>query len=96
MRFFGATKMLEARHQTTSSNKHDTILFYQASGKRTFNIQRKQLAESTIKRYAKYFDANGQITYERLRDTNPGVFRKLKGIPEDLAEYGWISTEAVH
>ena len=70
-------------------HKHDIILFYQASGKRIFNIQRKQLAESTIKRYAKYFDANGQITYERLRDTNPGVFRKLKGIPEDLGRV-WL------
>ena len=71
--------------------KHDVILFYQVSNGRNFNIQRKLLSESTIKRYSKYFDANGQITYKRLKDTNPGVFRKLKGIPDDL-ERVWLDT----
>ena len=64
--------------------KHDAILMYRLSGSPTFWVQRKGLSESTIKRYAKYFDDNGQITYRSLRDSNPGVFRKLKGIPDDL------------
>jgi adenine-specific DNA-methyltransferase len=38
------------------------------------------LSESTIKRYQPYFDENGQITYRRLKETNPGVFAKLKGV----------------
>lgn len=68
--------------------KHDTILMYsktQSDG-RTFNIIRKRLSESTIKRYQPYFDENGQISYQKLKDTNPGVFSKLKGIPEDLSQ----------
>ena len=69
--------------------KHDVLLFYQTSKGRSFNIQRKRLSESTVKRYSKYFDANGQITYGRLKETNPGVFRKLKGIPNDL-ERVWL------
>lgn len=64
--------------------KHDTILFYQKSEARQFNVQHKRLSESTIKRYGPYFDENDQITYRRLLETNPGVFKKLKGIPEDL------------
>lgn len=64
--------------------KHDTIFAYQKSNRRTFHIQYKPLSASTIKRYEKYFDANGQITYQHLKDTNPGVFKKLKGIPDDL------------
>ena len=64
--------------------KHDTILAYQKSKGAIFNIQRKRLSDSTIKRYSKYFDENGQITYRNLQATNPGVFRKLKGIPDDL------------
>lgn len=69
--------------------KHDTILMYQKSSQRTFNIIRKRLSESTIKRYQSYFDENGQITYQMLKDTNPGVFKKLKGHPEDLNEV-WL------
>lgn len=68
--------------------KHDTILMYsktQSDG-RTFNIIRKRLSESTIKRYQPYFDENGQISYQKLKDTNPGFFSKLKGIPEDLSQ----------
>ena len=64
--------------------KHDVILMYQISKNREFHLQRKGLSESTIKRYSKYFDRNGQITYRNLKDSNPGVFRKLKGIPDDL------------
>ncbi len=64
--------------------KHDVLLLYQKTNERVFNVVRKGLSESTIKRYAPYFDKNGRITYRRLRDTNPGVFKKLKGIPDDL------------
>jgi DNA modification methylase len=64
--------------------KHDIILLYQKSDERFFKIQYKPLSESTIKRYKKYFDNNGQITYRHLKETNPGVFKKLKGIPDDL------------
>ena len=68
--------------------KHDTILMFSKtnSENRTFNIIRKKLSESTIQRYEKYFDKNGIITYQALKDSNPGVFQKLKGIPEDLSE----------
>lgn len=69
--------------------KHDTIFMYQKDSSRIFNIQRKTLAESTIKRFEKYFDEKGQITYKSLKNTNPGVFAKLKGIPEDLDEV-WL------
>jgi len=66
--------------------KHDTIFMYQktASEDRVFNIMRKRLSESTIKRYQPYFDEEGKITYRKLKESNPGVFAKLKGIPEDL------------
>ena len=64
--------------------KHDIILFYHKSNSWVFNVQRKGLSASTIKRYSKYFDSNGQITYGSLQQSNPGVFRKLKGIPDDL------------
>lgn len=60
--------------------KHDVILFYSNSKDRTFNVIRKSLSESTIKRYQPYFDENGQITYRSLKETNPGVFAKLKGV----------------
>lgn len=68
--------------------KHDTILMFSktTSDNRVFNIMRKKLSESTIKRYEKYFDKNGIITYQKLKETNPGVFQKLKGIPADLSE----------
>jgi DNA modification methylase len=69
--------------------KHDTLLVYQKSTSRSFNVARKRLSESTIKRYKPYFDDKGQITYRRLQETNPGVFRKLKGIPDDLDEV-WL------
>lgn len=66
--------------------KHDTIFMYQktASEDRVFNIMRNRLSESTIKRYQPYFDEDGKITYRKLKESNPGVFAKLKGIPEDL------------
>ena len=55
--------------------KHDTILSYQKTDAAPFNIQRKRLSDSTVKRYGKYFDDNGQITYRSLQQSNPGVFR---------------------
>ena len=71
--------------------KHDTIFMYQktASEDRVFNIMRKRLSESTIKRYQPYFDEDGKITYRKLKESNPGVFAKLKGIPEDL-DQPWL------
>lgn len=69
--------------------KHDSLLMYGKSDERIFNIMRKRLSESTIKRYKPYFDENGRITYQALKDSNPGVFKKLKGIPEDLSEV-WL------
>lgn len=69
--------------------KHDALLLYQKSSLRVFEVQRKGLSESTLKRYTPYFDENGQITYKSLKGTNPGVFKKLKGIPEDLNQV-WL------
>ena len=68
--------------------KHDTIFFYQKAENpnRIFNIQRLMLSQSTIDRYGSYFDENGQITYQWLKDNNPGVFAKLKGHPADLSQ----------
>ena len=72
--------------------KHDSILMYQKTSDRKFNILRKRLSESTIKRYQSYFDENGQITYRSLKESNPGVFAKLKGCPENLDEV-WLDIE---
>jgi adenine-specific DNA-methyltransferase len=71
--------------------KHDTIFLYQAQNtdNRIFNIQRQQLSESTIKRYGDYFNEDGIITYAWLKENNPGVFKKLKGHPEDLNQ-AWL------
>lgn len=68
--------------------KHDTIYFYQRANdeNRIFNIQRQKLSQSTIERYGEYFDGNGQITYQWLKENNPGVFAKLKGHPDDLSQ----------
>ena len=72
--------------------KHDTLLVYSKSQSWTHNVQRGEIAESTRKRYQKYFDKNGQITYAALQQSNPGVFAKLKGIPEDLNEV-WLDVK---
>lgn len=71
--------------------KHDTIFVYQKSNseERVFNIQRQQLSESTIKRFGDYFNEDGIITYAWLKENNPGVFRKLKGHPDDLSQ-AWL------
>lgn len=68
--------------------KHDTILWYYKNGQRTFNLPRQQLSESTLKRYRPYFE-KGKLSYRRLKETNPGVFTKLKSVPENLDEI-WI------
>lgn len=72
--------------------KHDTLFLYQRGTTRKFNVQRKRLSESTIKRYQPYFDAKGQITYRQLKETNPGVFAKLKGV-RDLDEV-WLDVNS--
>ena len=68
--------------------KHDNILMYSKGTERTFNILRKSLAESTIKRFGSYF-IDGKITYAWLKENNPGVFKKLKGIPVNLND-AWL------
>ena len=77
-----------ARHYKKT---HDTVFWYTKNTRqcRVYTIARAPLAESTVRRYGKYFDIHGQITYERLRETNPGVFEALKSVPEDLSEV-WL------
>ena len=69
--------------------KHDTVFLYRKGGVPIFNIQRLELSQSTLERFGAYFDSNGHITYQWLKDNNPGVFAKLKGQPEDLNEV-WL------
>ena len=52
-------------------------------------IARGPLSPSTLGRYQKYFDNSGRLTYRRLKETNPGVFRTLKSVPEDLDQV-WL------
>lgn len=73
-----------SRETAYFKRKHDTILLYSKSPSWVHNPLRVPIAESTRKRYESYFDRNQQITYRSLRDSNPGVFRKLKGVPENL------------
>lgn len=77
-----------SRETAYFKRKHDVLLFASKTKDRTFNVLRKRLAESTIKRYAPYFDSEGKITYRRLKETNPGVFSKLKGV-NDIDEV-WL------
>lgn len=72
--------------------KHDSILYYRKGESWIHNVQRGEIAESTRRRYEEYFDENEQITYQSLKDTNPGVFAKLKGVPEDLSEV-WLDAK---
>ena len=67
---------------------HDFIFWYAKDAKKckTNRLNMVPLSESTIKRYGKYFDKQGQITYAALKMTNPGVFAALKGVPDDLNE----------
>lgn len=79
-----AYKDIGSRAVNYFKRKHDILLFYQKGNNRTFNILRQQLSDSTMQRYGSYFDINGQISYQWLKDNNPGVFAKLKGHPDDL------------
>ncbi len=77
---------------TTTSyfkRKHDTLFAYAKGKTWTHNVQRGPIAESTQKRFGPYFDQDGRITYAALKESNPGVFAKLKGVPSDLNEV-WI------
>jgi site-specific DNA-methyltransferase (adenine-specific)/adenine-specific DNA-methyltransferase len=69
--------------------KHDVLLFYKKGENNYFETLRKGLSESTIKRFGTYFNKDGKITYRWMKENNPGVFKKLKGIPEDLDE-AWL------
>ncbi len=69
--------------------KSDSILHFKKSDQFVFNTQRGRISESSYKRYAPYFDENDQITYRSLLENQPGVFRSLKGHPEDLDEV-WL------
>lgn len=69
--------------------KHDTIFVYSKSEEKIFNVQRLPLSQSTLERYGSYFNEDGIITYQWLKDNNPGVFAQLKGHPEDLSE-AWL------
>lgn len=81
-----AYKDIGAKAVPYFKRKHDTIFMYQKNNsERIFNIQRQQLSQSTIERFGDYFDENGHITYQWLKDNNPGVFAKLKGHPTDLS-----------
>ncbi len=70
---------------------HDLILWYAKDNKSCVvgEVAMAPLSQSTRKRYGPYFDASGQITYQRLKDTNPGVFAGLKSVPNDLNEV-WL------
>jgi len=69
--------------------KHDTIFLYTKTDKHIFNIQRQKLSQSTIERFGSYFNEEGIITYKWLKENNPGVFKKLKGSPDDLNQ-AWL------
>ena len=74
------------RNSNYYKKTHDIIFWYakNINKYKTNVIAKSGLAESTLKRYGKYFDGNGMITYRRLKETNPGTFKSLKSIPEDL------------
>ena len=67
---------------------HDIVLWYAKDPKnyKTNRIAKSPLSPSTLKRYEKYFDEHGQITYQELKRTNPGAFRALKSVPSDLSQ----------
>lgn len=73
---------------------HDSILWYSKSNNYCAGekMYMTPLSQSTLKRYEKYFDENGQLTYADLKRTNPGVFAKLKAVPDDLHEI-WLDKE---
>jgi len=82
-------KDIGAKAVSYFKRKHDSIYLYQLSESRTFNIARQQLSKSTIERFGSYFNDDGVITYKWLKENNFGVFKKLKGVPENLNEV-WL------
>ncbi|MCY4312134.1 MAG: DNA methyltransferase, partial [Gammaproteobacteria bacterium] len=74
---------------------HDVVFWYTKSRKhhQVYEIAKSPLSESTIKRYRKYFDEYGKLTYARLKETNPGAFKSLKSVPDDLNEV-WLDKYA--
>ncbi|MCY4275314.1 MAG: DNA methyltransferase [Gammaproteobacteria bacterium] len=74
---------------------HDIVFWYTKSKRhhQVYEIAKSPLSESTIKRYNKYFDKYGKLTYARLKETNPGAFRSLKSVPADLNEV-WLDKNA--
>ena len=75
------------RNSSHYKRTHDIIFWYAKDHKSRLdsNIPKGPLSPSTIKRYEKYFDANGQISYAEIKRTNPGVFKALKSVPDDLS-----------
>ena len=77
------------RRNTNYYKKSHDILFWYAKdwdACKTSKIAKMPLSESTIRRFGKYFDAKGQLTYARLKETNPGAFDALAGVPDNLNE----------
>ena len=70
---------------------HDLIYWYVKDQKRCIvnQIAKAPLSKSTVRRYGRYFDENGQVTYARLKELSPGAFKALKGIPDDLSQV-WL------
>ncbi len=70
---------------------HDLIFWYAKDVRRcvTNLIAKAPLSDSTVRRYGKYFDEKGQITYDRLKARSPGAFRALKSAPDDLSKV-WL------
>jgi len=75
------------RNSSHYKRTHDIIFWYAKDHKFRLDcdIPKGPLSPSTIKRYEKYFDANGQISYAAIKKTNPGVFKALKSVPDDLS-----------
>jgi len=57
--------------------KHNTIWFYAASEKNTFNGARVPLSQSTLDVWGKHFDENGQITYGYMKEHLPGWYSSM-------------------
>ena len=83
-------KDIGGRKTNYFKRKSDSILHYKRSEKYVFKTLRSKISESTFKRFGKYFDNNGNISYRKLRDEQPGVFNSLKGIPDNLDDV-WLN-----
>ena len=80
------------RRNTRYYKKTHDIVFWYVKNRGKYKIRmiaRGPLSPSTLGRYQKYFDNSGRLTYRRLKETNPGVFRTLKSVPEDLDQV-WL------